>query len=210
MKRIIVICIATLSCLSMSAQQKGDMYIAASASASFGVQGTKTFDGVSTEGMRRPTANSASASAEFGFFVVDHLRLALGIGVPFLSSPIGETYHRNQTVAFLVNPNVAYYIRLADGLYYTPEIGFAYQVGAYKEELSAQTSYNANYGSWQVYLNYLALEYKINRKFALGVGIGAVSYGAAHVKDKASAAYVKNELLNVNLNSASVHVRFYL
>lgn len=77
---------------------------------------------------RSASINGVSASAttfgfapEFGYFVADRLRLSGSIAYNLTSS--GDTSH-----ALTIGPSVAYYVRLCDRFYYTPEagIGFAY------------------------------------------------------------------------------------
>lgn len=213
MKRIILLSAAVLASLSLFAQRKGDKYISASMSASLGSQTIETFDGAYTTTSSQPKGTTLSVMGEFGFFLADNFRLALALGVPFSSTPtsqISNVWLKSNTIGFQINPNIAYYVKLAQGLYYTPEIGFSYEFGSYKEDLTANTSFNAKYSGWDVYANLLALEFQVNPKFAVGVGIGNITYAKAKIKDKTSSAYYGTSQLQFNLNTASVHVRFYL
>lgn len=74
-----------------------------------------SIDGVSA------SATTFGFAPEFGYFVADRLRLSGSIAYNLTSS--GDTSH-----ALTIGPSVAYYVRLCDRFYYTPEagIGFAY------------------------------------------------------------------------------------
>lgn len=74
-----------------------------------------SIDGISA------SATSFGFAPEFGYFVADRLRLSGSIAYNLTSS--GDTSH-----ALTIGPSVAYYVRLCDRFYYTPEagIGFAY------------------------------------------------------------------------------------
>ena len=212
MKRIVLIAIALLGCISLSAQNRGDKYIAGSIGASFGNQNSELYDGSYTTTANQPLTTSFSVQAEFGYFVADNLRLALALGVPFSSSPTtqsGSTWLKTNTFGIQINPNIAYYVKLADRLYYTPEIGASLEFGSYKEDMTTSSSYNANLSGWDIYANILALEFQVSERFAIGVGIGSVSYGYAKVSDKSSSAYLGNGQFRFNLNDSSVHARFY-
>lgn len=52
---------------------------------------------------------------QFNYFVANNCQLSIGIGYGF----------SNYTHTFLVNPGFNYYVKLADGLYYTPGINIA-------------------------------------------------------------------------------------
>lgn len=212
MKKVLLIAAAILACVTVSAQSRGDKYIAGSLGASFGSQTARSYDGAYTTSQSQPLTTTVSIQAEFGYFVADNLRLALCIGAPFTSTPSqlsGSTWLKTNTIGFQINPNIAYYVRLTDRLYYTPEIGFSYEIGSYKEDMTTSTTYNASYNGWDVYANLLALEFQVNPKFAIGVGIGSISYGDVKIKDKSSSAYLSNAQLRFNLNDAAVHARFY-
>ncbi len=212
MKRILVISALLLGSIAMSAQSRGEKYIAGSIGASFGSQNSEFYDGSYTTTANQPLSTTLSIQAEFGYFVADNLRLALAIGVPFTSSPTsqsGSTWLKTNTLGFQINPNIAYYVKLADRLYYTPEIGGAIEFGTYKEEMTASSSYNASTFGWDIYANLLAFEFRVSPKFALGVGVGSISYVKAKINDKSSSAYISNGQFHFNLNDAAVHARLY-
>jgi hypothetical protein len=214
MKRILLVVATLLVCVSLSAQNKGEMFIAPTIGASFGSQNSKFFDGVNTTTDKKPMTTSLSGQGEFGYFVANNLRLAFDLGVSFSTTPnaqIGSRWLRSNTVSFMLNPNVAYYVRLADRLYYTPEIGVFYEFGFNKEDLTTSTTDNTRYSGWGLYTNLLALEYRVNQKIAIGVIIGGLDYSSMREKSNdVPNVYSDHRQFVLDLNSASVSVYFYL
>ena len=213
MKRFLVVAVAVFVCVALSAQSKGDKYIALSASASFGSQNAEAYDGNYTSSQDSPLTTTACGQAEFGYFVSNNVRLALCLGVPYTSSPSqlsGSTWLKTKTVGFDINPNIAFYVPLADRLYYTPEIGFSYESGSYQEDVSASITYKADYSGFDIYASILALEFRATDKLAIGVGIGSIARVTAKIKDPETSNYLKTNQFKCDLNSASVHLRFYL
>lgn len=103
---------AIVSLQVASAQKRGEMYVGGS----LGVTtASASIDGISA------SATTFGFAPEFGYFVADRLRLSGSIAYNLTSS--GDTSH-----ALTIGPSVAYYVRLCDRFYYTPEagIGFAY------------------------------------------------------------------------------------
>ena len=212
MKKILLFSVAMLIGVASFAQKKGDMFVAGSISADFGTQKTTISDGSYSTSAKQPSGASFSLGAEFGYFVVDNLRLSMYLSVPFSSSPVEEVdgkWLRNTAAAFAINPNVAYYVRLADRLYYTPEVGVSFDFGSRKEPLSVSESYKTPFWGWHVYANLLALEFKVSEKLSIGALVSGISYGNTRFTDKKTDAYLDSSQFNFDLNNSSVHVRFY-
>lgn len=213
MKKIILITAALFACMVLSAQNKNEKYISVSISTSFGIENVESYDGAYTTHTTNPLTTSLNVMGEFGYFIADKIRLAMAVGVPFSSSPTtksGNTWLRNNVVGVQVNPNIAYYVKLADNFYYTPEIGFSYNLGTFKEDITTNASMNLNYNGWDVYANILALEFRISPKLAIGTNIGAISYSNVKYTERGTAKYIKDSQLRLDFNDASFHVRFYL
>ncbi len=212
MKRTVLVSFFLFGCISLSAQSRGEMYVSASLGVSSGNRNAEYYDGAYTTKKPQPLSTSLSAQAEFGYFVVNHLRLALAVGVPYNSTPntkSGDTWLRTNIVGIQINPNVAYYVKLADRFYYTPEIGVSVGFGSYKEDLTANSSYNAKYKGWDVYANILAFEFRVCYRFALWAGVSQLSYGSVKIADKSSSSHIKNGQFSFNMNDASVGAKFY-
>lgn len=212
MKRFLLVTAAIFVSVAMSAQSKGEMVISGSLSTSFGNQSIKAYDGVNTDTQEGPTESKFGIMAEFGYFVSDHIRFGISMGVPISSTPnskSGDTWLKTKTIGFNINPSIAYYMRIADRLYYNPEIGYSFETGSYKQDLTPSTTHNDNYIGNIVYLNFLSLEFRASQKLAIGANIGQLSYAKLKVKDKDSDAYVSSSALQCILNQAKVYVSFY-
>lgn len=212
MKRILFVAAAIFVCVAMSAQSKGEKSISGSLVTTFGNSSVKTYNGITTNTQDVPTASEFNVMAGFGYFVSDHLRFAIGMGVPIKSTPdtpSGDTWLKTKTTGFMINPNIAYYMRVADRLYYNPEIGYLFGTGSVKKDLTPSTTHNANYNGHIVYLNFLSLEFRASQKFAIGTNIGDLSYSYSKIKDKDSEAYASTGEVRCDLNKAEVYVSFY-
>ena len=210
MKKILAVSALLFIGLAMFAQSRGENYLGVSLGTSFGTQKSRLFDGINTTTSVEPSATSASLNVEGGFFVVDNLRLSLATGVSFNSTPSSATSSLNtNTLGVQINPSIAYYVKLADRLYYTPEVGGAFEIGVYWEKLTSNTSYTTRYMGWSVYAHLLALEYRVSQKFAIGIGLGSVSYTYAKVKDGSSDVFIDTGQFLFNLNSATASAKFY-
>ena len=100
MKRLFIAAIAIiLGCTAVSAQKKGDMYIGGMA-------------GVAIQAGGGGVAAGVAIQPEFGGFVADRCRLGVSVGYA-----ISEGMY-----TITAAPNFAYYVRLCEGVYYTPGI----------------------------------------------------------------------------------------
>lgn len=118
MKKLLICSMFFIATLTYSfAQQKGDKYVGGSLHLA---TSTLILDGGSA------TTVDLGLSPEFGYFVADKLKLGLQAGY-FLS------YNETVTHTVAIGPSLAYYVRLSDNFYYTPEIfiGFEYAGSKY-------------------------------------------------------------------------------
>ncbi len=114
MKRLLFPALALMLCIpTLSAQSKGDKYVG-------GIIGITTTS-ISIEGSSASQTTFGFAP-EFGYFASDRLRIGGSIGYQLISSD-GETTH-----GLTAGPSLAYYVRLCDRFYYTPQlaVGFAF------------------------------------------------------------------------------------
>ena len=104
---------AIISLQIASAQSKGEKYIG-------GIIGVSTTS-ISYNGASVSTT-SFGIAPEFGYFIADRLRISGSLAYNLASSD-GVTTH-----TLTVGPSLAYYAKLCDRFYYTPElgVGFAY------------------------------------------------------------------------------------
>lgn len=213
MKKIVFLLVMMLCGTIAVAQNKGDMFISGTISSEFGTQTASYSEGGYSKSASQPLSSSFSFGVEYGCFVAENVRLALAVAIPFSTSPIEEVddkWLKDKATSFMINPNVAYYVRLADKFYYTPEVGVAVNFGSLKEQLSASETYKTPFWGWDVYANLLALEFRVSERFAIGAVACGLSYGSGiYTNVDTEAKYTVNKL-DFSLNNASLHFRFYL
>lgn len=212
MKKVGLLLAIMLVSMASFAQTKGEMFIAGTISADFGTQKATLSEGGFSTSASQPLSSSFSIGAEYGYFVADNLRLTLAIAAPFSSSPTEEVdgkWLKDKASSFAINPNVAYYVRLADRFYYTPEIGVSFNFGSLKEQLTKSETYTTPFWGWDVYVNLLALEFRVSEKIAIGAVVSGLSYGSGIYTNKDTEAKYAVNQLNFDFNNSSVHFRFY-
>ena len=212
MKKILLFSVAMLIGVASFAQKKGDMYIAGSISTDFGTQTTTLSEGGYSASVSQPLGTSFSFGAEYAYFVADNFRLAMAMAVPFSSSPVEEVggkWLKDKASSFAINPNISYYVRLADRFYYTPEVGVSVNFGSLKEQLSKSETYKTPFWGWDVYANLLALEFRVSEKIAIGAIVSGISYGSAIYTNVDTEAKATINQFKFDLNNSSVHFRFY-
>lgn len=212
MKKTALLLLLSLASITLCAQNKGEKYIGAAVSASLGSQTNEISDGTISTSNTQPMNSQFTIQGEFGYFIADNVKIALALGIPFISTPTskdGNSWLHTKTLGFQINPNFSYYMRIADGLYYTPEIGGSYELGKVKEELTSSETYNANYTGWSAYLQFLSFEYRININFAVWFGAGSLSHVVAKVQDKSSDMFSKTTQTGFKFNDGSMAIRYY-
>lgn len=213
MKKLFL-CIAAVSCsILASAQVKGDQYISGTGSLSFGSQSTILIDGGLSEKVSQPTASVYGLGVEYAYFISDNLRLAIASRFSIASNPveeIGSSWSKQTTFVVSLNPNVAYYVKIAENFYYTPELGLSVGFGSVTTPLEANLSYTTPVSNINAYVNLLTFEHRISQHFSMGYGIGAAYLNSSIYKDpddKSNSAKVNT--LKFDLGTAGIHARYY-
>ena len=160
--------------VSASAQEAGEQTLGVS----LGYQTSKTtiklkLDNES-EKTSVPGANNFGIALDYGYFVIDNLRVGASIGYGLDASIEDESIH-----SLKIMPNVSYYIRLADNFYYTPNLslGFAMDVQHYQEEIHNVTiSENESMYGFGAELQPLAIEFRPSPRFAMSVSLCSLQY----------------------------------
>ena len=209
MKRLVLLIGLIILSINVFAQNKGDKYLAPSLSVTYGNQSYSTYFNTVYYQSEKPCDFSLKPSCEFGYFPANNFRLGIGLGLPFSAFP--ASYYSDGDVDFAlgvsINPNIAYYVRLADRLYYTPEIGFKYELWNWFDYFGSILEFeNGLYQTVSVYANLCDLEFRVNEKLAIGVGLGSLYYSYA----KSLWDHNSNSLWNFSFTNSSVSVRFYL
>ena len=117
-----------------------------------GTQETKTNNGY-----------NLAAALEYSYFVCDNLRISANVAYGFQGNPETPSSTHSITIA----PGIAYYGRLADNFYYTPNlnVGFACGVtgsGTLGRDWESMTMYGLG-----AELQPLAVEFRPTKKFAM-------------------------------------------
>ena len=213
MKKNLLLAIAMLLSLASFAQKKGDMFIAGEISTNFGFFTTSSSeDGYATT-EKEPYATWLAAGVKYGYFVADNWKLGLAASVPFQSysydSSADNEKFKSSSVSLCLNPNVSYYVKLAEKFYYTPEFGVSFQRCKETDKLASKIIETSHYKSLGVYLDFLALEYKVSDRFSISTYLGSIewrstkySYEDTDIKEKIKDFYF-------SLNDASVYFKFY-
>ena len=212
MKKLLMFAGAMLVAIASYAQDRGDMYVSGSIALDLGTQTTTLSSSSNSVSASQPLDTDLNFAVEYGYFVADNVRIAMALSVPFLSSPTAQLdgiWLSEDTAALTLNPNVAYYIHLADRLYYTPEVGAAFTFGSVNDHLSKTETYKTPFRGWNVYANILALELKVSRRIAIGAVVGSFVYGSVITSSDDSKIQSSVNQFKFTLNNSSLHFRFY-
>lgn len=183
MKRILCCALfAIASCTIASAQERGEMYIG-------GILGVSThsFNGDDTS----ISDTYFRLAPEFGIFVRDNLRV--GGKIDYSLAPlIGRTTH---TVA--IGPNIAYYLRICDRIYYVPEVGLGFAYASYDKMSGVGLVSEFRLG---------AFEYRHSEKWSFSLNLMSLDYTTlSFSKEK-----ITSNEVNFHLGiSPTVGVKFY-
>lgn len=198
MKRIILsIILALTACVSLSAQQQGDKAVAAYVGLDLSTVPNSNFE----------------ILAEFDYFVVDNVRASFAVGMPVASrliSKVGDEKLKQNTVGVYFNPNVAYYCKLADNIFYTPELGATFGLGSFKNKFSSTVLEKGRYNGFCIYLYPVYFEIQVNARMAIGVALGELCYENFKFRDTANQIVDRTGDFSFHLNSGSICWRYYL
>lgn len=153
MKKLLFPVLALMLCIpTLSAQSKGDKYVG-------GIIGITTTS-ISIDGSSASQTTFGFAP-KFGYFASDKLRIGGSIGYQLISAN-GETTH-----GLTAGPSLAYYVRLCDRFYYTPQlaVGFAF----------ASTDGTSGYG-FDAGLSLGAFEIRPSSHIGLSIGLLTLDY----------------------------------
>lgn len=210
-KFFLIVSLCFLSTVSF-AQSKGDQYLSGTLGFEFGTQKTELAVGSISESTSTPLAALFSIGAEYSRFVCKNFKLGIGLYLPYSYNPLqkhNDEWLKSTTFGVGVNPNISYYVRINDYLYYTPELGGLFEYGKYSEDLSDDSTYKTNCIGWGVYLSLLSFEVKVSDDYALGFSMGALEYSAARIKNKEFDTKLTTSVFKCNFSKASIHFRAY-
>ena len=212
MRKIITFSITMLICTASFAQKKGSMYVGGTLGLSTGTETTT----IKSDGYKisetNPSTTEFLIGADFGYFIANNLRLSVGISVPLTSKPYGKIDNEwaySTITLCAINPNIAYYLKLVDRFYYTPEVGVNFHFGGLSQKVKG--SQDLSLGCWGVgaYLKFASFEFKVTDKIALGLNFGSLSYNSMNVNQKEFKDSLALSSFNFSLNSAEASFKYY-
>lgn len=233
-KKLFLTILFTTSVLCLNAQKKGVFSLGLSAGISYTDATT-----LSKTTMSGNTVNNSvysfgvSASPEIGYFIVDNLKISLSGGYALQSErkegSYGGVEPKMSTGVFAVGPSISYYLKVARGLYFTPEIGAFYAFGTTKQrDISLKFSgsagdpqnitatvgisdFSTELHGFELAANLFALEYKPSDRIGIAVSFGQIEYVSLSGDAQEKSISIDSQTIGFRMNtSAVVGLRFYL
>ena len=166
-----------------------------------------------TNTTKTPSTLSFGLAPEVGYFIRDNIKVGLKFSYnltrAYKSEVDGENIYRFTHSVALV-PNVSYYIRLADKLYYTPGVDLEIGTTLEKNQINTTTT-EKTYVDTKVgfKVNLVALEYRLSDQLAITGDFSnfAVSTTLRKTSDT-SKRRTNSASLNVN-PSTNIGVKYY-
>lgn len=197
------------------AQKKGDFSLGFAAGASY--VSTATDVQILNSAYSSNTKTSPfefTLSTELNYFLIDRLRIGVSSGLALQKNSTYENggTEKTSTLIFAVGPTLSYYFRLADNLYYTPEIGAFYTVGKAKVP-SRYHDLSMNTTGVELSVTVFALEFRPSDRLALAFSCGQLSKAAMAGRGgyKETRAWLSAEGFSASLNTSAVlGLRLYL
>ena len=230
-KKLFLTTLFTTSVLCLHAQKKGDFSLGLSAGISYtdATALSKTTNRGST-GMNSVYTFGVSALPEIGYFIVNNLKISLSGGYALQSERKEGTYGgvnpKTSTGVFAVGPSFSYYLKVARGLYFTPEIGAFYAFGTTNQRDIYLTfsgsagdpnhsvdisDFSTELHGFELAANLFALEYKPSDRIGIAVSFGQIEYVSLSGDAQEKNISIDSQTIGFRMNtSAVVGLRFYL
>lgn len=215
MKKLVLLASAIALCMTSFAQTKGQKYVAGSIAAEFGSQNTTQSLGSYSVTENSPLGSSFDIGVEGGYFIMDNLRIGIGVATALSNEPTSEVdnvWLKDSSKEISITPNVAYYIKLTDNLYYTPEIGLSLVTGSISSQTSKSESYKLDCKGFGLYLNFAAFEFRVKNNLAIGLNVGGLSLTQLQTEYEVEGdedIKVANNQTKLALNNSSISVKWY-
>ena len=171
MKRALFTFIAIVAVtFSASAQQEGEQTLGFN----LGYNTGKTTTKVQVNNELSNTSSllggdNLSAGIEYGYFAADKLRVGFQIGYGYTANADDAKSH-----ALTIMPNVAYYVRLAENFYYTPNFSIGFGLGIIEHNEYSDDNFTMH--GLATELQPLAVEFRPTKRFAMSVSLCSLQY----------------------------------
>ncbi len=170
----------TASMTTLYAQNKGDVFVG-------GIAGVGTSTNF-INGESSSTITNVNAAIELGYFVADKLKIGAEIGYALSA---GDT----DVHALMIGPNMTYYAKLAEKLYYTPSIFVGFALGI---------ADGISMPGIGVGLNLFGLEFRPTRRFGFTASLASINYVALFEEE------ITSSTLGINIGiNPSVGFKYY-
>ena len=169
MKRILISIMALVAlCFTATAQQKGEQSLGLHLGYDTSVTGYKfpAFIG-SPQKIITNNGHNLAAGIEYSYFVANNLRISASFAYSLQADTETTNYGHSITIA----PGIAYYVRLADGFYYTPNLSAGFACGITNNGKSAPHPESIKLYGLGAELQPLAVEFRPTKKFAMSVSL---------------------------------------
>ena len=169
MKRTLLTIVAIVAmALSASAQQKGEQTLGFNLNYSTGKSTTKVQ--INDEQSTAATilgGDNLGVGIEYGYFIANNLRVGGQINY-------GYTADDSKTHSLIIMPNIAYYVRLTDNFYYTPNLSIGFGLGT--TGTNDYTNEKFTMCGLATELQPLAVEFRPTQQFAMTVSLCSLQY----------------------------------
>lgn len=153
---------------SASAQQKGEQSLGFNLSYNTGKTTTNVqINNEQSSSISILGGDNLGVGIEYGYFAADKLRVGFQIGY-------GYTAGDSKTHSLTIMPNVAYYVRLAENFYYTPNFSIGF--GLATIDNSEYADDNFTMCGLATELQPLAVEFRPTKRFAMSVSLCSLQY----------------------------------
>ena len=171
MKRALFTFIAIVAVtFSASAQQKGEQTLGFNLSYNTGKTTTKMqINNELSESVSILGGDNLSVGIEYGYFAADKLRVGFQIGYGYTANADDAKSH-----ALTIMPNVAYYVRLAENFYYTPNFSIGFGLGIIEHNEYIDDNFTMH--GLATELQPLAVEFRPTKRFAMSVSLCSLQY----------------------------------
>lgn len=182
MKRVIIFLLAVICTTTIYAQNKGDKYIGGNV----GVSTTAIIsDGAGSAGI------SLSIQPEFGYFIAENFKVGASFGYGYNSD----------THSIALTPNLAYYVKVCDNLYYVPGIEAGFVLGVSGGIAMPGFGIGASLGRF---------EFKPKQKFGISVDMLSFAYVSLTYRDVYTGTRFTSNCLNFNfIANPTISVKYY-
>ena len=172
MKKLILSFVLAIGMITSGfAQQEGDQTFGFSFG--YNTSTSTTMISMGSESAKETTPGNKifAVSAEYGKFISDNIRVGVGLAYDVTSQEGSE----DSTDTLIIAPNLAYYIPIADNLYYTPAVTVGYASANYNSSDDGLV-YSENFSGYVAGISLLAFEYRYSEKIAINLNLGSFEY----------------------------------